>query len=331
MLPQTHQSLTSIIADDDTENSVQVSVETCSNLPVPLYKGQAVLLMGRVYIGGYQQGDDNYKIYPDIIYKYDPAVDNWEHYTRAPTGHFALAVFRNLLTTVGGVSPTTNLCSDCVHTFDGNQADWTLMKETMNHGRRGAVAVGFAAYLLVAGGVSDEGEMVDTLEIYYADTCQWHSILLSLPWSGKTYISTTFAQASWYLLLGGSDEGVDTSEVHPFPLTLLLDNLESSNTGTSPWKSLPTVVNSNSTVGFLNGHLVTVGGRAPSQSSPSPLIHCLTDSEDHWVNVGSLPRGVEHAITLTLSKNSILVIGGLTSRNSNPPQPTARVHKVLVS
>ena len=283
--------------------------------------------MGKVYIGGYQQAGNEY---PNAIYQYDPVTDNWECYAHAPTGCFALAVFRNQLTVVGGVVPITNRCSSAIYTFDNSLTTekWTALKETMSCGKKGAVAVGFAAYLLVAGGI-DEEKVIDILEIYHDETSQWHSILPSVPWRGTAHIKTTFVQASWYLLTGETD---GKEILHRFPVTFLLENLASSNIRSSPWKILPSTVSTKSTIGVLCQHLLTVGGRTHPESPPSPLIHCLTETEDNWVEVSRLPEGVEHAASIALSKNCLLVIGGLTSSNNSdePVVPKASVYKLIV-
>ena len=308
---------------------LEISVETCADLPIPLYNGQAVLLMGKVYIGGYEQPGNEY---PNAIYQYDPITDHWDCYAHAPTGCFALAVFRNQLTVVGGVVLTTNRLSSSVHSFNNSLTTekWSTLNETMSCGKKCAVAVGFAGYLLVAGGIDEEEKVIDILEIYHDETSQWHSILPSVPLRGTKNIKTTFAQASWYLLTGETDE---KDILHRFPVTYLLENLASSNICSSPWKLLPATVNTKSTIGVLCEHLLTVGGRTHPDSPPSSLIHCLAETEDHWTDVSQLPRGVEQATSIALSKNCLLIIGGLTSgKDSDKPLvTTASVHKLIAS
>ena len=315
--------------NEELESPMQVSVTTCAPLPVPLYHAQGVLLKGQVYIGGYQQAGESF---PNEIYRYNPVTDKWDLFTCAPTSCFALTVFKNLLTVVSGVVPETSLYSYVVHMLekiDATEKTWKALAESMCYGRKGCVATSFATYLIVAGGLDVSGKVVDTVEIYNDDTSQWHSVLPPSPWRGRAHISTTFAQASWYLL-GGTGEGESTSELfHRFPLTLLLESLSSSQIRFSPWKKLPSAINTHSALGLLNGSLITVGGRSTLHQVPTSLMHCLSTDEHYWERVGWLPKAVEKAATISISKNCVLVVGGLTGAHSDMAIPTASVYKLL--
>ena len=138
----------------------------CSEMPLGMSDAQAVLLGEKVYIGG---GDSTHDISPAVLLIYDCSNDSWD-ILDTPTVNYALTTYNSQLVLVGGRDPITENITNQLWVLD-EQWHWIQPLPPMTTGRSRATSVNVDHYIVVAGGLDDELDPLDVVEVY--DGHQW--------------------------------------------------------------------------------------------------------------------------------------------------------------
>ena len=261
---------------------------------------QAVVLNHKVYIGG---GYTRTHTTSANIYTYDPTMDTWET-LQSPTRCSALTSYHNKLLLVGGWASTGQVTNQ-LWVFEEGEQTWTQPLPPMSTSRRGASAVSYQDYLIVAGGCNNDG-LLNTVEVF--DGQQWVAAD-QLP-KRCGFMQSTSHDGHYYLM-GGDPPGtsvfyislqslVEKATQHPPTSPSNTDQL-------SVWKTLTNTPHENSSTTIFGGALVAVGGY-PRQSS----LHLYFPLTQSWLPAGEMPLGVQYTCTVTLPTGEMMVIGGDT-------------------
>ena len=267
----------------------------CSEMPLGMSDAQAVVLGDKVYIGG---GDSTHHSQAVLII-YDYSNDSWRMLD-TPTVNYALTTYNSKLVLVGGRDLNTETITNQLWVLD-EQWHWTQSLPPMTTGRSRATAVSVDHYLIVAGGLDDELDPLDVVEVY--DGHRWRKAQ-SLPKAMCSMKSGVF-EGIWYL--GGGDEQ-EREIIYTSLYSLILAATTSSEIArqTSVWRELANVPFEWSTPVIIGEQLATVGGY--SYSSAIYVHSCSTNA---WVYVGDLPIACHSTCTLLLPTRELLVVGGV--------------------
>ena len=282
------------------------------------FSPQVAVFNGKAYIGGGATSTDRER---QTVMVYDPQEDSYNTLPPYTCKFFSIAVFNNQLVVVGGVDIQTNKRTNQLGVWNEQSKSWTHPLPPMTTACSSpSVATHNNRWLVVMGGVSDDGTYLSRVEIL--DTTgsgQWYQ---AAPLPQPCYWVSTAAIGNMCYLLGGYS-GVVSEKVFHVQLDDLISQAVSQPAGTSAlptpslWMSLPDTPLDYSTALAINGALLAVGG-----DFGNTTIYHYQPSSRSWIKAGELPVKRSQCCCTVLLSGEVLVAGG----NSN----TKRVDIALV-
>ncbi len=260
-----------------------------------------VLIGGKVYVGGGRTGNQFCAM---LVFHYDPERDGWDHLPHCPVKLFTLGQFQGHLITVGGLTaqgdPTGN-----VYRYREESREWEEYLKPMPTARSNVAVISTQAAIVACGGVEDR-PITATVEVYTAETAQWHaSDPLPKPYTDMT--SVTIGDTCY--LLGGV-EGDEhrfsaSATVLRAPVSSLIQKAVSPSEH-SVWETIPDLPLHFSSAASLDGHLLAIGDVS---------VHMFFCDTNSWVRMpaGDLPTEIYEAAAIELPDNKLLVCGGCNS------------------
>ena len=268
----------------------------CGELPYGVSSAQAVVVDGKVYIGGRYTDTDEGK-YTILIY--DPKTQECTMLPKYPAKYFAMASVNNQLTLAGGRESSSHDSNE-IAILDSATQQWLHPYPPMPTARYKASAIGFREFLIVAGGRSgsspfDIVEILDTFNLnwYHAQTLPTHCHEI-----GFSQIDDEL-----YALGGGA-----AMQVFRASLSRLVSTSISPSTPDEVWEKLPDAPLLESACVSLNKLLLALGGR--DGKTRSSLIHQYNPETNQWTKVGILPISRSSCACVMLEKTKVLVFGG---------------------
>ena len=273
----------------------------CRSLPVHMKNAQAVWLGDKLYVGGgwtlRNKRDDA------RLYIYAPTTDIWSQHIDTPVYWFVLITYHSQLVLVSGYEyvgererkPVTNKLWTLTE-----HAQWRETLPPMTTKCHRASAVEFEGNILVAGGMDDEGNSVDVIEVYNGH--HWAKAQCLPKPCGD--MKSTVLNGHWYLM-GGWGPG---NQVYCASLDSLVASCHpSEKLLPSVWKRLPDVPHEFSSTAVFGNRLIVVGGGYPLFSSS---IHAYSPHTQSWVHVGDVPVELSSTCTAVLPTGELMAIGG---------------------
>jgi len=268
-------------------------------MPLGMSDAQAVLLGGKVYMGG---GDIHHGS-PATLMIYDFTDNSW-NLLNTPTENYALTIFSLQLVLVGGRNPITLNLTDQLCVLDTDQQRWTQPLPSMPIKCCQSSAVSTDHHLIVAGGLDDDLDPLDVVHVY--DSYQWRRVE-PLPKAGYS-MKSSLLKGIWYLAGGDEQErGVFCTSLHS-----LIDYTTSSDRyhrQTSVWRKLPNVPLEWCTPVSIGKQLAAVGGSSGGHSYSS-AIYIYSNPTNAWVYMEDLPVACHSTCTVVLPTGELLAVGG---------------------
>ena len=281
----------------------QLEWRECRKLPVGMSNAQAVWLGDKLYVGG---GGTSGSVQDAArLYIHTPTSDTWTR-INTPVYWFALVTYHSELVLVGGGEYVGEgmyeLITNKLWTLT-EQDQWRETLPPMTRKCHSASSVDFANYILVAGGVDDEGHYTNIVEVYNG---RYWSKAQDLPMSCWCMKSTIF-NGHWYLMGGHGQE----KRVYYASLDSLVASCQFKTSWKgllSIWKRLPDVPHEHSSVAVFGNRLIAVRGE--QHMSPCSLICAYSYHTRSWLHVGDMPVKLRSTCTTVLPTGDLMVIGG---------------------
>ena len=272
------------------------------------YRGQAVVIDNKVYVGGI--GDDELS-----VLEYNPVEDEWTRLPNHVVLFFGLCQFQGELVTVGGVSTAGPITNE-VYRYSAADGKWVEFLKPMLTKRLCIALLTTASAIIVCGGTTGEEKPLATVEVYSSTTSQWH---VADPLPQPCYLMSSVVIGGSGYLLGGSGASLDLiTSVFSVDVATLIDRATSStgrHDATSTWKTLPDTPLRGPTAATLSGRLLAVGGRSEDDSAKS-AIYVFIPSTNSWVPSGNMPVERSWTAAAQLSNSQLIVLGGLGNSSS---------------
>lgn len=280
-----------------------------SELPVPMSGAQAVLLNGKVYVGGGVTAHDQA---PSKLYHYNLADDIpvWSQMDTSVC-RFSLAQYLHQLVLVGGIGknglPTNKLWTMFEHgeCYEGIPPMYTK--------RYAASSVGYKKYLLVVGGDESVLTYSSAIEVYDGHTHTWmFAQPLAFLYNRFQGMKSVVIDCNWYLI-GGEGQGeigfwasldsvIDSCDDQSYPKRERV------------WKNLPQLPYFNSSPAVVGGKLFAIGGYG--DYVPMSDIYSYFMDKEEWKLEGTIQQhAIADACTVVLPTEEVMVIGGRYSEN----------------
>ena len=281
------------------------------NAPEKMYRGAAVVHGNTAYFT--PAGSTK-------VYSYQN-IHRQEQWSQLPDNHnraFGLAVIDGLLTSVGGFGNgfTNTLLS---LTGEGERKQWSEIFPPMPTPRTTAACATTEHALIVAGGF--DTRYLATVEVMNISTKQWTTVS-PLP-QKQSPLSGTVCGDTLYLA-GGLNTITPSKSVFACSLS---DLSTSSNSLVSKirqtfsqrqnvWKEVSSLPVVRSALALFNGHLLAIGGRDDSWNHTSD-VYRYDPHTDSWNVVSQMKIKRSHCLAVTLPKDHLIVVGGLTRGSPN--------------
>jgi len=293
----------------------------CADLPVPMRGAYATIIDDVICIGGGECPDYDDQYY---IFMYHLKENQWTRLpTHVPQYYGVLVNINNKLTVIGGRDPTYGRPTNNVVTLQDDQ--WSSLYGDMNSARSRPAVLPHHHYTIVAGGMSDDYVVVDTIEVFDGD--QWTTSKTRLP-QKMCNISATTSNNS--LIIAGYD-GADDQRSNGVYIVLIDEIIDASTTSSSTdyikWTKLATTPFWYTAIVPRTAPPVIVGGE--EQGNTTDDIMTYDDSTNNWKMVLSLPIKCCQATILPLPQ-TIFMAGGCTDNRTLKTADATSLTSVMI-
>ena len=283
---------------------VRLQWRRCADAPVEMARAQAIVVGGKVYVGGGATPDkgDWHK-----VFQYNRRGDTWSTLPHSPVRLFGMAHFMGRITAAGGVNQQNSLSNKVYAIMEGSQ-QWEEFVSPMPTSRFGLSVATTSVAIIAAGGNTSATSLTPSsaVEVYSSDTSQWHTAdPLSIPCVG---MSSVIINDTCYLLGGADQSNRAINSCWSAPIQSLVHKGVSRSASGSVWNHLPPTPLYWSTAACLSGSLVAVGGK--KNNTRSSAVHGFLNNS--WVRLsnGDLLSPRSSCATAQLSPLEVIVIGG---------------------
>ena len=258
-----------------------------------------------VYVGGGRcKPVDNER----FVFVYDYENDKWSSRIRTNRRKFAIVAYQGKLTVVGGAPFSTP--SECLNSLiEWDDETW---KENsyppMQTPRTQHTAVGYGQHIVVAGGIVNDGNETNTVEIFNGSG--WYFVP---PLPVKFFHATSaIFEESWYIM-GGEKQGKHTYYAS-FDSIIKATMQDSAREPGELWKSLEETQYTNSTIVVFENCILALGG---AYAGGKKDIYVYFPARKTWLQLDtSLPRAMYSAVAVVIPTGELLLIGGCAALTS---------------
>ncbi len=276
-----------------------------------MFELQLTQIGEKVYAGGgsADAADDRH-----LVLLYDPERDGWEKLPHCPVRRFALGQFQGHLFTIGGRT-RDGVTTDKTYHYEKESREWEEYLKPMPTARYSLSTVTTQSAIIACAGVTHSGDNLRTVEVYTAETDQWHTTD-PLPFSCAIMTSVVIAD-SWFLLGGNDNHKSPTKSVLCGSISALVENtiLRTQRSVRfrrhSAWTTLPNTALKYANAARLGGCLLAVGG-CNDRFLKFPQVHVFLSPTNSWVRMTAcdLPIAVDMTSTIQLPDGTLLLCGG---------------------
>ena len=284
----------------------------CANLPVAMRAAHATVISDVMYIGGGHCTTANDDYY---MFSYKLIDDQWMRLPLLTQAYGVPTNINNELCYTGGRDYSTKRSTNKVITLVNNQ--WTV-KYNMITARHYHAVVQHEYYLIVAGGVGEDGSTLDTIEVFNCNNNQWTILSTHLPQPMRLINATTCNQS--FIIAGYANaDGYDNNGTYIISMDSLVGADQQSLTSSTSeddnkWSQLFHTPYWATAIVPNTSPPVIIGGD-DNQDKAVNNISLYDDSSDSWRTVSSLPISGARAAVATIN-DVIIVAGGYTDAST---------------
>ncbi len=304
----------------------------CADLPVEMTRAQAVLVGGKVCVGGCNIGNSHNLFQDDreddtvgnshLLFQYNRGRDGWVALPPCPVRWFGLGQFKGHIITVGGRTHEGDITNK-LHRYEEESQTWEEYIRPMLTPRWRLSVITTLSAIIACGGVDSRVHIRENVEVYTDETDQWHT---ADPLPIRYYLITSVTINDTCYLLGGRDESSNTTNtVVCAPVTSLVEKAKSphnwfsilfNGSNASVWKTLKDTPLKQSTAASVSGCLLAVGG-CDDREQLSPAVHMFQPQTNSWVRMtsGDLPLAVHEVTAIELPDNELFLCGGYSAKD----------------
>lgn len=245
----------------------------------------------------------------DEIYEFCADNGEWNQLLSCTTKSSTLVIVENVLIIVGGGANP----AQCLSLYSNK---WRPMYPPLQYGRYNSTAIKCGGYLVVAGGISENGRFLPRVEVLKLSTKQWFPCA-SLPFSLHS-ASGAAINDTLYLLGGFNKRDGSLSSVLSCSLKDLVGSSVSSSGPARPtsavWQRLADLPFAGATCVSAQGHLFAIGGQDRHNKVQS-AIYAYNSSQNSWELLTQLKAARSDCLVSVITTNSsskLVIVGGYT-------------------
>ena len=295
-------------------------------LPTAMYGPQAAVINSTLYISGGWCPNDTRNNYN--VYKFELDNNQWSVLPPLQQYYGIPVNISDQLTIISGICSTppykpTNL----VTTYDDNS--WNNTYPNLSVARALPVVVPYHQYVIVAGGIGDDDNLLDNIEVFDSTKSHWMIVNTHLP-QPMYQISATICGDS-FTIVGCDAVGFRSNEVFTIPIDDILSlphSLSSTDKDNTKWHQLTNAPYWNTALVPNTSPPIIIGG-SDEQVNTVNNITIYDDTNNKWNKISSLPINCA-CTTVAVINQSIIVMGGCTDTKSNESRNATALSDVNV-
>ena len=272
----------------------------------------ATVINTTLYITGGACPNDSRNTYN--VYKYQLDKNQWSVLPPLQQYYGIPVNTDNQLTVIGGKHSTTHKPTAQVTTFTDNK--WTNTYPNLSVARAHPAVVPYHQYVIVAGGLCDDGTAVDTIEVLHITVSHWMIVNthLSLPMYD---ISATICADSFTIVGYTGADKKRYRETFTIPIDEIISQQQqiqqsltsSTDKDNTKWHTLADAPYWKTALVPNTSPLVIIGGS--KQGNTVNDITIYDDTKNRWKKIASLPINCART-TVAVINDCIIVMGGVS-------------------
>ena len=292
-----------------TSGRCHINWTQLADLPAPLYNARAAAQHHKIYV----TGKSSVEGVKHRVYVYNIDTDQWGQLP--PSGHFSGVphIIGNKLAIIGGCLLSTEKKTNKVSTFDEDSQTWTSYYPDLLSVRDKPGVVSYQEHVIVAGGRSDLGTVLDDIEVLnWMGNSHWRRVSIKLPIPMLDFFPTI---SDKHMLIAGyfGTDGKPKKGAYKLSVANITASLDQQHSdASSRWTELTPFTNWHPTLVPNSSPPAIVGGWKHSDKIPTADIKMYDNSDYSWKKVGSLSSPKCMVGVAAVHNNAIIVIGGCT-------------------
>ena len=311
----------------DFWNSLKPTWQECTDLPKRCPVVSVAEMDGRVYVYTELQASEHF-------YVYDYIKDKWSelHEPRFSGCSLVTVTSNKQLLAIGG-EDRNNQVTNQVLLWNKEKDLWHDSYPGMPTARSRPSSIAHGSVVIVLGGVTrwndttGRGTNTKTVEVLHINDSHlpdsYWSVVKQLPHPLNRMV-TFIAENNLYVAHGYDSDG-STETVVTASMRELLQSNNANTRSDQVWKKLPDMPYSSGSINHYQGHLIMFSGDhqvrplrnlfTQKRNLPwkaVPLIHIYNPSTQSWDYVGQSPYEYLLGMSVHLSDNKFLFLGGIT-------------------
>ena len=282
------------LSSPPVRDCVSVTVKGGPKAPSKMYGVSAASMDSKAYFRPNASGE---------IYEFCIDSGEWNQLLSCTSKSSTLVVTENMLVIVGG-----SVATQCL-SLQSNK--WKPIYPPMQYGRYNSTAIKCGGYLVIAGGISENGRYSPTVEVFKLSTKQWvpcSSLPFSLHSASGAAIDDTL-----YLLGGFNKRDGSLCSVLSCTLKSLVGSSMSSRPSTI-WRKLANLPFPGATCVSAQGHLFAVGGH-DRYGKVQNTIYTYDSARNSWELLSHLKAARSECLVSVISTDAsskLVIVGGYT-------------------
>ena len=318
-IPQVFQT-SQLLEDQPTLLSVRLP-----DLPIATSGATAVVIARNVYVCGGTSPDRTSEC---VVQVYDLDQAMWTKLPPAPQYRNEAVTINNQLILIGGREAASCIISNMVSTWTGQGWQQDIPAMPTKRARPGVTT--YSTYVIVAGGIAEDGTPLHSIDILNTTTLLWSTPAnLHLPrpmFSMQITVSAThICVASAGITYDATTDTVTFSKsVWQLPVSTLTKVLMGEDHSAHDWEEIAPTPHCISALLQDTAHPLAVGGHVSGKATSNIAVY--DPRSNKWSTVGQLLEPRTMCAVVGLSRHSFLVCGGV----SDPVNRYTRLSSVEV-
>ena len=276
-----------------------------------MYAAHAAVINSTLYISGGDCPNDTMNMYN--VYKYDLDKNQWsvlpplQQYCGIPVN------ISDQLTIISGrCSTPPSKPTNLVTTYDGKS--WNNTYPNLSVARLHPAVVPYHQYVIVAGGKGDDGNLLDSIEVFDITKCHWMIVNTHLP-QPMYWISATICSDS-FIIVGYAYANKYYKGTYIIPIDDILSlpqqshSLSSTDKDNTKWHQLADAPYWRTALVPNTSPPVIIGGNDGLDNAVNDIT-IYDEKRNKWNKISSLPINCAFT-TVAVINQSIIVMGGCT-------------------
>ena len=285
-----------------TSSKYHIKWTRLADLPGAMYEARVAVQDRRVYVSG-GLGDTI-----RLVFVYDIDYNRWD--TLPPLDHYYAIphIIGKKLALIGG---REGAFTNKVSTFDPTTQSWVSYYPNLLSARYHPGVVTHMEYVIVAGGKTDDDNVLDDIEILdWVENSQWIRVASHLP-VPMYDLQLTSTYNDHLFIVGYRTEGSSPRKhVYTLPVALITKSADQPQHASTRWVELAQTTLWGSSVVTGLFPLIVVGGN--DATSTTADIQMYDKTAEKWKRIDSLSFARSRAAASAINNNAIIVIGGYT-------------------